>query len=144
MSKELDHLEDMSPSALRKEWRRVYGTPPPNLRSEMMRLAIGYKLQEQARGGLSKATQNKLAAFAKSGSVQSGKSSEPRPGTRLVREWGGKTHVVNVTDAGFEYADRSYASLSGIAREITGARWSGPRFFGLVGGAGKRPAEVLG
>ncbi|MBN4046527.1 DUF2924 domain-containing protein [bacterium AH-315-P15] len=143
MSKEFDRLEEMNPSALRKEWRRVYGTPPPNLRSEMMRLAISYKLQEQSRGGLSKVAQSKLAAFAESRSVQSGKSSAPRPGTRLIREWGGRTHVVNVMEAGFEYGGRSYPSLSGIAREITGARWSGPRFFGLVGGAATLSAEAM-
>ena len=50
---------------------------------------------------------------------------------RLVRDWHGRSHTVEVTDRGFLYAGRHYRSLSEVARAITGARWSGPRFFGL-------------
>ena len=57
------------------------------------------------------------------------------PGARLVREWNGVSHTVDVTDHGFEWRGERYGSLSAIAREITGARWSGPRFFGLNGRA---------
>lgn len=55
-----------------------------------------------------------------------------KPGARLVREWHGRTHTVTVTEDGFEYAGMSYPSLTKVARKITGAHWSGPRFFGLV------------
>ena len=55
-----------------------------------------------------------------------------KPGARLVREWRGRTHTVTVTEDGFEYAGTSYPSLTKIAKKITGAHWSGPRFFGLV------------
>ena len=55
-----------------------------------------------------------------------------RVGARLVREWNGRTHTLTVEEEGFTYAGRSYRSLTAIAREITGARWSGPRFFGIV------------
>ena len=60
-------------------------------------------------------------------------SSMPRspPGTRLVREWHGRTHHVDVIEDGFVFEGKTHASLSAIARQITGARWSGPRFFGL-------------
>ena len=54
-----------------------------------------------------------------------------KPGARLIREWGGRTHTVTVTEDGFEYGGRSYSSLTTIAKAITGAHWSGPRFFGL-------------
>lgn len=54
-----------------------------------------------------------------------------KPGTRLIREWQGKTFEVTVMDRGYAYRGNRYESLSEIAREITGARWSGPRFFGL-------------
>jgi hypothetical protein len=64
-----------------------------------------------------------------------------KPGTRLVRQWRGRTFHVTVTDDGFVYDDRNYTSLSQIAQAITGTKWSGPRFFGLVGGP---PAEVIG
>ena len=57
-----------------------------------------------------------------------------KPGARLVREWHGRTHTVTVTEDGFEYAGASYSSLTKIAKKITGAHWSGPRFFGLVRG----------
>ncbi len=50
---------------------------------------------------------------------------------RLVREWRGRTHTVVVTEKGFEYSGKTYLSLSKIAEIITGAHWSGPRFFGL-------------
>jgi Protein of unknown function (DUF2924) len=63
-----------------------------------------------------------------------------KPGARLVREWHGRTHAVTVTDDGFQYADMSYPSLTKVARKITGAHWSGPRFFGLVG-AGARTSR---
>jgi Protein of unknown function (DUF2924)/Sodium/calcium exchanger protein len=55
-----------------------------------------------------------------------------RAGARLVREWNGRTHTVTVEEEGFTYAGGNYRSLSAIARDITGARWSGPRFFGLA------------
>jgi hypothetical protein len=54
-----------------------------------------------------------------------------RPGTRLMREWNGRMHLVDVTDNGFVFDGKTYRSLSAIARRITGAHWSGPRFFGL-------------
>ena len=53
------------------------------------------------------------------------------PGSRLVREWQGRPHTIEVLEDGFLYVGRRYRSLSEIARAITGARWSGPRFFGL-------------
>ncbi|CUH47594.1 hypothetical protein RUA4292_01765 [Ruegeria atlantica] len=72
----------------------------------------------------------------------SGKKPRPtcpalKPGGRLLREWNGVTHVVDVTEDGFTWNSRSCRSLSAIAREITGAHWSGPRFFGLTGKGAK-------
>lgn len=53
------------------------------------------------------------------------------PGARLMREWGGRTHVVDVIEGGFVFEAKVYPSLTAIAGRITGAHWSGPRFFGL-------------
>lgn len=53
------------------------------------------------------------------------------PGARLLRDWNGRTHVIDVIEGGYVFEARLYASLSAIAREITGTHWSGPRFFGL-------------
>lgn len=57
--------------------------------------------------------------------------AKPQTGVRLIREWNGKTNVVDVLDGTFLFEGLEYASLSAIARQITGAHWSGPRFFGL-------------
>jgi DUF2924 family protein len=96
---------------------------------------LAYRLQELAYGGLSKATQRKLAILTKEfetkGSIASDPNPRIRPGSRLMREWCGRTHTVVVTEDGFEYAGKAYSSLSKIAQVITGAHWSGPRFFGL-------------
>ena len=69
------------------------------------------------------------------------RASSLKPGARLVREWHGRTHTVTVTEDGFEYAGTVYASLSTIAKKITGAHWSGPRFFGVSAASGDRAAE---
>lgn len=132
----LDALSAMDLSALQTEWRRLYRThPPKKLSRELLALAVGWKLQQQALGGHSGAARRELAQLA--GMIARG-SDLPRtrrarlkPGTRLLREWGGETHEVLVVEGGFAWRERSWKSLSVIAREITGARWSGPRFFGL-------------
>src|SRR5580700_8003659 len=64
-----------------------------------------------------------------------------KPGAGLVREWRGRTHTVTVTEDGFEYAGTSYPSLTKIAKKITGAHWSGPRFFGLPVASVLRPGH---
>src|SRR6478735_6596044 len=97
--------------------------------------SIAYRFQELAHGGLSKATRRRLLALTKvlqsNGSVEPDDGPNLRPGARLVREWRGRTHTVQVTEDGFEYDGKPYSSLSKIAHAITGAHWSGPRFFGL-------------
>jgi hypothetical protein len=55
-----------------------------------------------------------------------------KPGTVLVREWNGRTFTVRVLADGFEHEGQRYTSLTQLARTITGAHWSGPRFFGLL------------
>ena len=71
-------------------------------------------------------------------------SSDPgillRTGTTLVRQWRGHTHTVLVREDGFEYEGQHYRSLTVIAERITGAHWSGPRFFGLT----KRASALIG
>ena len=62
-----------------------------------------------------------------------------KPGTRLIRQWQGKTHTVSVAETGFEFRGSRYRSLSEIARLITATRWSGPLFFGLKSAAGESP-----
>lgn len=104
------------------------------LSRDLLIRSILYKLQERALGGLSKSILRKLSqtgietATGKRGSVP---SIALKPGTRLVREWHGTTHTVVIHADGVEWKGQRYPSLSVVARQITGARWSGPRFFGL-------------
>ncbi|HTV69639.1 MAG TPA: DUF2924 domain-containing protein [Rhizobiaceae bacterium] len=53
------------------------------------------------------------------------------PGARLMREWSGRTHIVDVIEGGFVFEAKIYPSLTAIAGKITGVHQSGPRFFGL-------------
>jgi hypothetical protein len=92
-------------------------------------------MQERAHGGLAPAIKRRLRTLAVEFEANGANSLVPtpllKPGTRLLREWGGKTHTVIVLEDGFEYEGERYLSLTQIARRITGAHWSGPRFFGL-------------
>ena len=121
---------------LRCEWRRLYNNDSPRISRDLLVLGIAYRRQEIEHGGLGKATLRKLETLAKTlrntGRVGPTPSLTLKPGARLVREWRGRTHTVTVTEDGFEYGGMSYLSLTKIAKKITGAHWSGPRFFGLL------------
>lgn len=138
LAAEIVLLESLAIDALRSEWRRLYQTSPPKrLSRDILLRGITYRLQELAHGGLSKGTLRKLQSSTSEDLLS---RSRRRPvsfkaGTRLIREWHGQTHTVVILDDGVEWRGQRYASLSIVAREITGARWSGPRFFGLKTGA---------
>jgi hypothetical protein len=121
---------------LRNEWQQLYRSEAPRISRDLLLRGIAYRRQELEHGGLSKTTGRKLKTLAKSvrstGRVAPDQGLALKPGARLVREWHGRTHAVTVTEDGFDYAGTSYPSLTKVARAITGARWSGPRFFGLV------------
>jgi hypothetical protein len=122
--------------ALRLEWRRLFRAEPPRLSRDIMMRAIAYRLQEIAQGGLSKVTQRRLTTLANQLETDGRLAPLPgpkiKPGSRLIREWRGRTHTICVTDDGFEFQGKTYRSLTKIAFDITGAHWSGPRFFGLT------------
>jgi hypothetical protein len=130
---------------LRHEWRRLYHSEPPRISRDLLIRGIGYRLQEIEYGGLGKSTRRKLKTLAKmfriTGRVAPDAGLSLKPGARLVREWHGRTHTVTVTEDGFEYAGMSHASLTKVARKITGAHWSGPRFFGLKPANASRPIK---
>src|ERR1700680_4261671 len=136
VTKALVRLSEVTIFELRGEWRRLHRMPPPmRLSRDLLTRGIIYKLQERAYGGLSLATARKLErASANPLGRDAAKPAPPislRPGTRLVREWRGVTHTVLIHADGIEWRGQRYRSLSLVARKITGARWSGPRFFGL-------------
>jgi hypothetical protein len=133
---DLNRLQALGEQELRAEWRRLYRTQPPRLSRDLLMRGVAYRIQELAHGGLSKAARRRLAAFDQAmedkGSFAGVPEKVPlRSGTRLLREWHGRTHTVIVIETGFEYAGTVYPSLTQIAEKITGAHWSGPRFFGL-------------
>ncbi len=132
---EIARLESLGIDELRQEWRHRHQTPPPKrLSRDILLRGITYKLQERAFGGLSKATLRKLQASTARCQARRRPHVSFKPGTRLVREWHGKTHTVVILGEGVEWRGERYRSLSVVAREITGTRWSGPRFFGLKAG----------
>lgn len=135
---EVARLRDLDLAALRLNWRRLMRRPAPtHLPRHLMIKILAYRLQANAFGDCDKAT---LRLLAKLGEASGGASPRPvalpgagslRPGTLLVREWGGAYHRVMVLGDGFAWNGATYASLSKVAWAITGTRWSGPRFFGL-------------
>lgn len=124
---ELDALESMSRAELRAAWNRKVRTTPPNVSAGLLRLALAHHLQSKVMGGVTKSMERKLREIAEDGAAE-----RMAPGTRFVREWRGKPHVVTVSgDGHYRWQDRDWNSLSEIARTITGTRWSGPAFFGI-------------
>jgi len=141
ISRDIAELPALNKAQLLPIWRKNFDDdPPPKLRKELMVPILAYRIQEKEFGGLSHGARKRLREIAQS--LGSGKRpdhdavSRIRPGTRLIRRWGGEVHEVSVIDAGFEYRGQQYGSLSKIAREITGTRWSGPLFFGT-----RKPAK---
>lgn len=134
----LEDLERLGITELRQAWAQHYETAvPPRMSAELMRLGIGYKLQEAMFGGLSRKILLQLSATkfdSETGHITKASipGRAPKPGTKFIREWRGKVHEVSVLDDGqFAYNECCYASLTVIARQITGTHQSGPRFFGV-------------
>ena len=133
----LHDLTELSRDQLIGSWQSLLRcNPPKGISTRLMVRAIAYDMQARHYGGLKSAIVRRLDKIA-GGKTGGEAKGAPRtlmldPGARLIREWNGVTHTVDVSDNGFEWQDQQYGSLSQIAREITGARWSGPRFFGLT------------
>jgi DUF2924 family protein len=133
---EITGLADRSTHELRLAWRKLHRTGPPlGLSRDLMIRALANQLQERAGGGSSLALRRRLQTLA--GGLEKGAPSfDPgrvlKIGATLVRQWRGHTHTVLVHEDGFEYEGQRYRSLTVIAGRITGAHWSGPRFFGVT------------
>lgn len=134
----LSDLESMDRTALLALWAATLGgEPPARLSRPFLRRVLAWELQAQDQGGLPASVKRKLESLAvaqaggRGGKPEKTPSPRLRPGGRLLREWGGVTHVVDVVEGGFLWRGERHRSLSAIARAITGAHWSGPRFFGL-------------
>jgi hypothetical protein len=141
VEQQLASLQTMGRAALQKLWAEFFNRrPSPRLRRETLVPILGYRIQEKAFGGLKESTARKLREVAadtshgRKPSVQT--MIRPKIGTRYIREFQGKLHEVTVLESGYEYGNKTYRSLSEIAKVVTGTKWSGPAFFGY-----KRPAK---
>ena len=136
LTTDLDSLNRLKPDALKERWRTWFGAEPPDrLRRDLLIQALAYRMQERSFGGLKAATRRLLERIAgearahRSITVQA--KRRVTAGAVLIRDWHGTRHQVTAVADGFLFQGKRYHSLSRIAREITGVRWSGPLFFGL-------------
>ena len=133
--REIAGLVNLSTTELRRAWQTLHHTGPPlGLSRDLIIRGLADKLQQRAHGGPSRALQRRLKILA--GEFEKGaRSFDPgiilKTGATLVRQWRGRAHTVLVREDGFEYEGQRYRSLTVIAAQITGAHWSGPRFFGV-------------
>ena len=132
----LARLPELDLGGVRQQWRTLYkAEASPHLSRELLVRAVAYRMQEVALGGLRLPRQRQLRQiaqqFKQTGAANTPPRPELKPGTRLLREWQGRTYDVLVLDDGFSWQNTRYRSLSAIARKITGTAWSGPLFFGL-------------
>jgi hypothetical protein len=142
---EIEGVRRLGLGQLRTRWRALFGaTPPPAFTKDLLARRIVWHIQEQALGGLDRAMLKQLARLVRGDNSSEG-TRRLKVGTVLVREYQGARHTVTVVPGGFVWRETTYASLSTIARAITGTGWNGPRFFGLRivrdrghGGEGKK------
>ena len=137
-------LADLSIADLRQAWAAVWGGPPPKgARRRLLMLGIAWKWQAELHGGYSRSAERRLATArgglpaercTKGRTGIDRRQERLRPGSRLIRVWKAERHEVEVTETGYLWRGRSWASLSSVAREITGTRRNGPAFFGLRDG----------
>ncbi len=129
-AREVAGLRGLSRADLVERWVELHGSPPLKTMTEgLLARGLAYEMQVRQLGGLTPAERKALGALARGRSNPS--PGTLKTGTRLYRSWRGITQEVLVLEGGYSWRDKTYASLSEVARAITGTRWSGPRFFGL-------------
>ena len=161
VEREILALDTLATKALQLRWASLYKRDPPaKIRSGLLKLGIAYRLQELAFGGLKPKTVRllrKLAAELREDRASRRNAAEAAdmglparrvahtpllsPGTQLMREWNGSTEIVDVTREGLIWRGKTYRTLSAVAVAITGTKWSGPKFFGLVAAMPSRHAD---
>jgi hypothetical protein len=129
---EIERIRSLGVDELRTLYRTTFRSAPPKaLTKDLIGRMIAWRIQEQAYGGLDRATRKLLNDYARGQTGTADGTRRLKPGTVLVREYQGERHTVTVVRDGFVWRGKTYGSLSGIARAITGMTWNGPRFFGL-------------
>src|SRR5437660_2337881 len=136
---EIDRVRSLGLDELRTLWRTTLrSSPPPAFTKDLVARFLCWHIQEQALGGLDRDTAKLLDRLARGDKPDADGPRRLKPGTVLVREYQGERHTVTVGPGGYVWRETTYASLSTIARAITGTAWSGPRFFGLRAGVNRR------
>lgn len=130
-----ENLSKLSLGELRQIWADAWGTKPhARIGRSMLEKSLEYKVKERSNNGFTAEQCSRLSelirAYKRNPSCFE-TDTILKPGTRLVRLHDGKKHTVLVKGDGFEYAGKSYRSLSKIANDITGKNWNGWVFFGL-------------
>ena len=116
-----------------ERWTATFGTPPQKYLSvRFMQRVLAREQQIRTLGGYSARARRALKTVLRDADGDSRSTRAAPPGSYLMREWNGRTYRVEVTPSGYVLAGRTYGSLSTVAKRITGAHWSGPRFFGLT------------
>ena len=135
LEQDLAVIPDMTSGQLRERWEQMGEGVAPRVPPSVLRRMLAQRLQERRHGGLPALVKREVLRLAGNADESKSPSHRPQvlPGTRLVREWNEQTISVDVLEEGFVYDNRTWRSLSEIARHVTGAHWSGPRFFGLTG-----------
>jgi Protein of unknown function (DUF2924) len=146
LRQEIDALDDLPREELVGRWQKAHGClPPKGIKRNLLLHSAAWQLQARQLGGLKGEAKRTLQRMIRAGwpahgdGQGSGSNHKPvrhprgklAPGARLVREWNGRLHVVEVVDDGFLHDGKTYRSLTAVAQRITGTNWSGPRFFGL-------------
>ena len=148
-------LADLDANGHRLQWRNhLGGTPPAHLPRWLLLRVLAYQIQAAALGGLDKATlrvirqpKGQTPDSPESGLFEARipttrEGADLRAGAMFVREWKGKLERVTVLEKGFAWNGKSYASLSQIAKAMTGTSWNGHRFFGLRTAKSDRAAQA--
>jgi hypothetical protein len=143
----IEELEGATVKTLKAKWKTLLKRDPPRFAKRgFLTQVLAWEIQTRAFGGLKPSLHRQLLALGAPARDTVGKTIEPtaklRPGIKLVRSWRGVTHEVMVTDKGYLWRGQSFDSLSSIACEITGTRWSGPLFFGLRKRASSQVAKA--
>lgn len=126
---DLAALDALGRDELVARWEATFGcAAPQRCRAPFLRYALAWHLQMTAQLAPRKLSIEQLVRRIK---LRPTTTRALPVGSRLAREWQGRTYLVSVTDAGFECDGTIYRSLSAVARAITGTPWSGPLFFGL-------------
>lgn len=128
-------LETMARAELVETWERLYKAPPfKGIRNQTLVRGIALQIQIKTLGGLKPGVSKKLVRIAIGEETPNANFKPPvslSPGSKLIRDWNGRSYEVDVLDKGFQLNGQTYGPLSAIAKSITGAHWSGPRFFGV-------------